>query len=570
MHQNATTLPPHLQGLTSWPSKAMSAKVLGHPLTWTVMTAILMLFAYLWLQSVQPTTISNIESDDTLIGSQSGQDWNPDNYSNLAEGASNPLSLPITHNKDNPRANDYRHIISKENIIFPLLKEARNYYSQEIYTGPDTANAWQRYQSILDIDPLNRQAISGQTQLLQHLKDQAISAVDNNQYETAEQWLGQLDTISFEGAFQITLRQRIIDQISATHANAEAEQRKQQRTAILNAALQDAKDALEPPVNLRVAYDLFLRALDIDENNRVATKGLTLIHQKRIEIANLAITNNDYALAQIQIERLQETHADPKQISQLISAIATAKSSETLFTQVQPSDITTPASISPNNNKSSNASANSTKTKPSRAQQSTDRRAINESHTVIASVQVLPLVSLTVTDGRKPTLTNSNDNQVALLNEGISAYYAGKYERAFERLHPLAEAGLSQAQFRLGIMYYQGRTTVKNEDLAKQWIIRALPDLLRKSAQGESWAQADLGTVYELGIGLDKDIGRAASWYRKAADQSHAGAQTNLGVLYASGEGVNYDRQKALYWLKRAASQGDKVARDNLLILNAR
>ena len=119
-------------------------------------------------------------------------------------------------------------------------------------------------------------------------------------------------------------------------------------------------------------------------------------------------------------------------------------------------------------------------------------------------------------------------------------------------------------------MYYQGRTVVKNEDIARKWIVQSLPAVLRAAQSGQAWAQSDLGTAYELGIGVKQDISRAASLYQKAARQGYAGAQTNLGVLYGTGEGVKYDRKAAIYWLKKAAAQGDKIAQGNLFILNAR
>ena len=74
----------------------------------------------------------------------------------------------------------------------------------------------------------------------------------------------------------------------------------------------------------------------------------------------------------------------------------------------------------------------------------------------------------------------------------------------------------------------------------------------------------------ELGVGVQKDLASAASWYQKSAKQGYVGGQTNLGVLYGAGTGVKYDRRVALYWLKKAAAQGDKIAQINLKILNAR
>jgi len=195
---------------------------------------------------------------------------------------------------------------------------------------------------------------------------------------------------------------------------------------------------------------------------------------------------------------------------------------------------------------------------------------VPESTVGVESVKIQPArpaldIGSAATGGR----TTSSDPSVNLAR-GIQAYYSGDYRNAFAILHPLAEKDQPRAQFRIGMMYYQGRAAVQNQDLARQWFARALPDILRLAQNNEAWAQADLGTAYELGVGVVRDPERAAKWYQKSARQNYPGAQANLGVLYAKGEGVKYDRQAAIYWLKRAAAQGDLAAKANLKALNAR
>ena len=116
-------------------------------------------------------------------------------------------------------------------------------------------------------------------------------------------------------------------------------------------------------------------------------------------------------------------------------------------------------------------------------------------------------------------------------------------------------------------MYHAGRSVTKSQTEAAKWFGQALPGILDEAQNGVAWAQADLGTAYELGISLKQDFQRAAYWYELAADQGYSGAQTNLGVLYANGEGVSSSKQKAIFWLRKAAEQGDAVARENLAIL---
>ena len=162
------------------------------------------------------------------------------------------------------------------------------------------------------------------------------------------------------------------------------------------------------------------------------------------------------------------------------------------------------------------------------------------------------------------------DERSRQLAAGLRAYYQGNYNTALSKLIPLAADNSARAQFRLGVMYHKGLAVDKNPDSALKWISRSLPAISNAAQNGQAWAQADMGTAYELGIGVERDLAYAASLYEKSARQGYAGGQTNLGVLYGRGAGVKYDRDKALYWLEKAAAQGDRVAKDNLFIMNAR
>src|ERR1035437_4561401 len=51
--------------------------------------------------------------------------------------------------------------------------------------------------------------------------------------------------------------------------------------------------------------------------------------------------------------------------------------------------------------------------------------------------------------------------------------------------------------------------------------------------QGNSFAQQDLGKMYEMGWGVTQDYREAAKLYRRAAEQGMFTAQYNLGVLYS-------------------------------------
>ena len=85
-----------------------------------------------------------------------------------------------------------------------------------------------------------------------------------------------------------------------------------------------------------------------------------------------------------------------------------------------------------------------------------------------------------------------------------------------------------------------------------------------KAQQGDAEAQFYLGVCYYNGEGVNQDYSQAVYWWRKAAEQGLAEAQYNLGVCYERGEGVNQDYSQAVYWYRKAAEQGDEDAKEAL------
>lgn len=82
--------------------------------------------------------------------------------------------------------------------------------------------------------------------------------------------------------------------------------------------------------------------------------------------------------------------------------------------------------------------------------------------------------------------------------------------------------------------------------------------------QNDSWAQAQIGLMYEKGKGVQKNYQETVRWYRKAAEQGYATAQSSLGYMYYNGNGVKQDYQEAVRWYRKAAEQGDATAQSNL------
>ncbi|MFQ5913613.1 MAG: tetratricopeptide repeat protein [Nitrospinota bacterium] len=127
-------------------------------------------------------------------------------------------------------------------------------------------------------------------------------------------------------------------------------------------------------------------------------------------------------------------------------------------------------------------------------------------------------------------------------------------DKAGSSLRALAERGDANAQYKLGLTYYQGRGVAKNFSEAAKWHRKA-------AEQGHAKAQASLGFMYETGKGLGQDYAKALKWYREAAKQGHAIARSNLGLMYQAGRGVAKDFVLAHMWYTLAESAGDEPAR---------
>lgn len=79
--------------------------------------------------------------------------------------------------------------------------------------------------------------------------------------------------------------------------------------------------------------------------------------------------------------------------------------------------------------------------------------------------------------------------------------------------------------------------------------------LLQRAAEaGAAQQQFELGHCYEKGILVEKDLPKAAIWYRKAAEHGHADAQDELGGCYWNGAGVERDQRRGIEWIANAAA----------------
>lgn len=93
-----------------------------------------------------------------------------------------------------------------------------------------------------------------------------------------------------------------------------------------------------------------------------------------------------------------------------------------------------------------------------------------------------------------------------LLNKGVEAYNANRYDEAIEYLRPSAQNGNPISQFFLGNCYFNGNGVKKSYNEAAKWFYKS-------ALQGVTYAQTLLATLYENGLGVEKDTDEALKLY---------------------------------------------------------
>src|SRR5262245_2358141 len=98
---------------------------------------------------------------------------------------------------------------------------------------------------------------------------------------------------------------------------------------------------------------------------------------------------------------------------------------------------------------------------------------------------------------------------LAGMSEGMAAVTVGDYAKAIWESQPLASAGDAPAQYQLAKIYLEGHGPA---DGVAQGI-----DLMTKAANGNyPEAQAQLGLMYAMGLGVQVDNAKAYDWLNKA------------------------------------------------------
>jgi len=90
----------------------------------------------------------------------------------------------------------------------------------------------------------------------------------------------------------------------------------------------------------------------------------------------------------------------------------------------------------------------------------------------------------------------------------------------------------------------------------------------RNLSQTDATVQNNIGIIYMGGLyrdgkGVNRDFGKAVTYFSASAAQGNAAGQLNLGLLYMYGQVVRQDLTKAYMWFYLASAQNLKQAAYN-------
>lgn len=114
-----------------------------------------------------------------------------------------------------------------------------------------------------------------------------------------------------------------------------------------------------------------------------------------------------------------------------------------------------------------------------------------------------------------------------------------------------ADAGSTESMISLSDMYFTGEGVRSDRDQAISLCERA-------AAAGNPMGLRNLGVIFEEGpFGIDVDLAKAATYFRRAADQGEANAMFRLARLLLRGSGIEKDVDAAFRYFEQSSDLGD-------------
>ena len=514
-----------LAGISKRPPRNRSLTRLGEIsyANWIAGVVVLLILAvFLWPETHNPTTREIARQAATV---DSAPFYSESRVDEQVEPAGDQS---FTRDNDINRATEFRANETLEKQIRSLLDQAEKQLAERHYSTPSNANATLTYRQILVLQPGNAKARQGLQSLLDRFSDRGHNALQSDDQAMATRSLATLRRINNKSSEY--------QELSVALATWKENKKIAGILASASKSLQNEQLILPARDNALFYYQ---QVLEIDPNSSAALEGINSIANIYTEKANDAILKGQYEAATGYLATVSVIDPKHSSIPIIEKLITTAEPLAAQRESIQAEPVSA-----------------------KRPRSSRDRPPSKADSTPTSSTTNTTAVSANRTPSQEAREQEAFDQQY--LQRGLEAYYQGDYDAAVALLKPLADKGVSRAQVRIGYMYYLEKGFTRDRTEADRIIRAALPAIQKFADEGRAWAQSDIGSLYEDGLVLPKDLGEAIYWYRSAAEQGYPGAQTNLGRMYAEGNGVTSSRRTAIEWFQRAAKQGDIAAKRNL------
>ncbi|MEW5250749.1 tetratricopeptide repeat protein [Microbulbifer discodermiae] len=139
----------------------------------------------------------------------------------------------------------------------------------------------------------------------------------------------------------------------------------------------------------------------------------------------------------------------------------------------------------------------------------------------------------------------------------------GDYNKAVEILRPLLNMQIAEAQYLYSSCAVEGETGSEADNRSFSYIEMA-------AKQEYPDALYALGVIYDSGDGVDKDVVKASSLFKTAAEKGHARAKLSYGLdLFYGSNGISKDESLGLSFIKRAVDEDVEGAEEILEKLSA-
>ncbi|MDX8396129.1 MAG: tetratricopeptide repeat protein, partial [Mariprofundaceae bacterium] len=129
-----------------------------------------------------------------------------------------------------------------------------------------------------------------------------------------------------------------------------------------------------------------------------------------------------------------------------------------------------------------------------------------------------------------------------LIEIGQSALEDKRYDDAFQWFEKSARESNAEGQFQLGSLYQKGLGADRDDEQAVRWFRLA-------AKQGHAKAQYQLATHLEYGRGVSLGLQEMVSWYQQAAEKGLGEAMYRLAIVYSDGRGIDQSDDHALKWV---------------------